>query len=88
MSDKLASTPYIPKPALISAWLVVGFALLAVIGGTPDTWGPLPEPILAERLAGVRRLERATVEGSGHFIHMEKPRETAALTLDFVERHR
>ena len=61
--------------------------LLAVIGSVPDTWGPLPEALLAERLAGVRQLERATVEGSGHFIHMEKPEETAALVLDFAERH-
>lgn len=62
--------------------------LLAVIGSVADTWGPLPEDILAERLAGVQQLERATVEGSGHFIHMEKPRETAALVRDFVARHR
>lgn len=60
--------------------------LLAVIGSVQDTWGPLPESLLAQRLAGVRRLERATVEGSGHFIHMEKPEETAALVLDFVSR--
>jgi pimeloyl-ACP methyl ester carboxylesterase len=73
-------------------WLAAGFGrlevpLLAVIGSITDTWGPLPEPILAERLAGVRRLERATVEGTGHFIHMEKPAETAALALDFIARH-
>jgi pimeloyl-ACP methyl ester carboxylesterase len=61
--------------------------LLAVIGSIPDTWGPLPEEILSRRLAGVTRLERAVVEGAGHFIHMEKPAETAALILDFVRRH-
>lgn len=61
--------------------------MLAVIGSVPDTWGPLPESILSERLAGVKRLERATVEGAGHFIHMEKPEETAELILDFADRH-
>jgi pimeloyl-ACP methyl ester carboxylesterase len=35
----------------------------------------------------VERLERATIEGAGHFIHMEKPGETAERILDFVERH-
>lgn len=72
---------------LAESWARLAVPLLAVIGSVPDTWGPLPEPILAERLGGVRQLERATVEGSGHFIHMEKPDETAALALDFVRRH-
>ena len=29
-------------------------------------------------------LERATVVNAGHFIHMERPTETARLILDFV----
>ena len=41
---------------------------------------------LSQRLAGVRQLERTVVDGSGHFIHMEKPDETAALILDYVRR--
>ncbi len=57
--------------------------LLAVIGSEADTWGPLPEAVLAPRLARVPRLERATVAGAGHFVHVEKPRETAALIMDF-----
>ena len=61
--------------------------MLAVIGSVVDSWGPLPEPILSERLNGVRQLERATIDGAGHFIHMEKPAETAHLILDFVKRH-
>ena len=60
--------------------------LLAVVGSVADTWGPLPEAILSERLAGVRDLERAVVEGAGHFIHMEAPQATAQLVLDFVDR--
>jgi pimeloyl-ACP methyl ester carboxylesterase len=58
--------------------------LLAVIGSKPDTWGPLPEDVLEERLQHVTRLERAVVDGAGHFIHMEKPAETADLALDFL----
>jgi pimeloyl-ACP methyl ester carboxylesterase len=60
--------------------------MLAVIGSVPDTWGPLPEDVLAHRLRFVRQLERAVVDGAGHFIHMEKPRETAELILDFGRR--
>jgi len=71
-------------------WIGEGYQLLpvpmlAVIGSVPDTWGPLPEEILSERLRHVPVLERATVEGAGHFIHMEKPAETAALVRDFLE---
>ena len=61
--------------------------LLAVVGSVEDTWGPLPESILTERLKGVQQLERAVVEDAGHFVHMEQPQETAALILDFVSRH-
>ncbi len=60
--------------------------LLAVIGGEPDTWGPLPEAVLAERLALVPEVERATIAGAGHFVHMERPRETVDLLLDWLAR--
>jgi pimeloyl-ACP methyl ester carboxylesterase len=59
--------------------------LLAVIGSEPDTWGPLPEDILNARLQHVPKLERAVVDQSGHFIHMEKPAQAARLALDFLE---
>jgi pimeloyl-ACP methyl ester carboxylesterase len=41
--------------------------------------------MLSRRLEYVERLERATVEGAGHFVHMERPAETAALILDFLD---
>jgi pimeloyl-ACP methyl ester carboxylesterase len=71
-------------------WIGHGYArlaapMLAVVGSENDTWGPLPEPIIGPRLAGVRRLERATVAGAGHFVHMEQPADTARLILDFFE---
>jgi pimeloyl-ACP methyl ester carboxylesterase len=65
-------------------WVHLKSPVLAVIGAIPDTWGPIPEPILAERLANVPELERATVDAAGHFIHMEKPAESARLVLDFL----
>ena len=58
--------------------------MLAITGSEPDTWGPLPEGVLAARLAGVRDLERATVAGAGHFVHIERPAETAALITEFL----
>ena len=61
--------------------------MLAVIGSIPDTWGPLPPALLAERLKGVARLERATVEDAGHFIHMEQPARTAELVLEYTQRN-
>lgn len=70
------------------AWIGPGFAtlpmpLLAIIGSEADTWGPLPEAVLAERLRHAPRLERATVAGAGHFVHVEQPAATARLIMDF-----
>jgi pimeloyl-ACP methyl ester carboxylesterase len=71
-------------------WIAPGYArvaqpMLAVVGSVPDTWGPLPEAVVGPRLAGVRRLERATVADAGHFFHMEQPAATARLILDFLD---
>ena len=65
-------------------WKHLKSPLLAVIGGIEDSWGPIPEETLAPRLAYIPELERATVSDAGHFIHMERPKETAQLILDFV----
>ncbi len=72
-------------------WIAVGYSrlrrpMLAVIGSEPDTWGPLPEEILAPRLELIPQLQRATIAGAGHFVHMERPLETAALILEYLER--
>jgi len=85
--DPLASRPIGPfRPEWIApGWRRLRAPMLAVIGSEPDTWGPLPEEILAERLSHVPVLTRATVAGAGHFMHIEKPHETARLILDFLE---
>jgi pimeloyl-ACP methyl ester carboxylesterase len=67
------------------AWRALAMPMLAVWGDQPDTWG-LPEPWRSERLAYVPVLETAVVPGAGHFMHIEKPAETAALVLDFLGR--
>ena len=71
-------------------WIGPGYArlrvpMLAIIGSEDDTWGPLPERILGERLALVRELQRCTISGAGHFVHIERPAETAAAIFDFLE---
>ena len=85
--DPLAGQSFGPwRPEWIApSWQRIAAPMLAVVGSERDTWGPLPEPILADRLAHVKQVERATVEGAGHFVHMEKPRETAELLLAFLE---
>jgi len=65
-------------------WTALRATMLAVIGSVEDAWGPLPEETLGPRLDYVERLERATVEGTGHFVHMEKPAELASIVLDFL----
>jgi pimeloyl-ACP methyl ester carboxylesterase len=75
------------KPEWIApGWRRMRAPLLAMIGSLPDSWGPLPEELLAHRLGNVENLERATVEGAGHFIHMQQPATAAGLMLDFLER--
>jgi len=66
-------------------WSRIRAPMLAVIGSEPDTWGPLPEAMLAQRLSNVPVLTRATVQGAGHFMHIERPRETAEVVLRFLE---
>ena len=71
-------------------WIALSYAtlrvpMLAIVGSEADTWGPLPEHILAERLAGVTQLDRRTVHGAGHFVHIERPAETANVILDYLE---
>jgi len=85
--DPLAPQGFGPwRPDWIApGWRRLAAPMLAVIGSEPDTWGPLPEPLLSERLAHVKQLERAVVQDAGHFAHMEKPRETAELLLAFLE---
>src|SRR5262245_48732406 len=67
-------------------WKPLRVPMLAVIGAEPDTWGPLPEAVIGPRLAHIPRVERATVGGAGHFVHMEQPRATADLLLAWLER--
>jgi pimeloyl-ACP methyl ester carboxylesterase len=87
-ADPYATRGFGPwKPDWIGpGWAGLRAPMLAVIGAEPDTWGPLPEAVIAPRLAHVPRLERATVAGAGHFVHMEQPRATADLLLAYLER--
>jgi pimeloyl-ACP methyl ester carboxylesterase len=74
------------KPEWVGAsWRGLRAPMLAVIGSEPDTWGPLPESVIGPRLANVPHLERATVAGVGHFVHMEQPVATAELLLAWLE---
>jgi pimeloyl-ACP methyl ester carboxylesterase len=65
-------------------WRGLRAPMLAIVGREPDTWGPLPEAVLVERLAFIREVERVAVEDAGHFPHMERPAEVARLVLDFI----
>jgi pimeloyl-ACP methyl ester carboxylesterase len=69
------------KPEWIGvSWRSLRVPMLAVVGTEPDTWR-LDDAVAAERLANVPELERAAVPGAGHFVHMERPRETADMLL-------
>jgi pimeloyl-ACP methyl ester carboxylesterase len=65
-------------------WRKLRVPMLAVIGSEPDSWGPLPEPLLSSRLSHVPQLERAVVQDAGHFVHIEQPEATARIILDYL----
>lgn len=67
-------------------WPLLQAPMLAIVGGEPDTWGPLPETVLAERLGALRHVDRARIDGAGHFMHMEAPEATARVILEWLER--
>jgi pimeloyl-ACP methyl ester carboxylesterase len=66
-------------------WKHLQVPMLAIVGSEPDIW-QLEERFLAERLSYVPELTRASVAGAGHFVHMERPRETADSLLGWLER--
>lgn len=75
--------PFTPE-WIAPGWEPVEAPMLAVTGTEEDTWGPLPEELLRERLSYVRNLERVSVERTGHFVHIERPEETARVLLDWL----
>jgi len=75
--------PWVPE-WIAPSYRTLSMPMLAITGSEPDTWGPLPPSILDERLSYVPQLERCTVQGAGHFVHIEKPEETARVILEFL----
>lgn len=75
--------PWVPE-WIAPSYRTLQMPMLAIVGSEPDTWGPLPADLLAERLSHVPKLERCTVKGAGHFVHIEKPHETARAILQFL----
>jgi pimeloyl-ACP methyl ester carboxylesterase len=61
----------------------IGVPVLAVLGTEPDPmgWGTPPEDVLSHLPPGGRLV---TVEGAGHFVHIERPHEVAALVLEHL----
>lgn len=61
----------------------IGVPVLAVLGTETDPmgWGTLPEDVLSHLPAGGRFVQ---LEGAGHFLHIEQPREVADLVLEHV----
>jgi pimeloyl-ACP methyl ester carboxylesterase len=73
------------KPEWIApTWAHVRAPMLAIVGTEPDFFGPASDAQLDERLAHVKDVARVRVPGTGHFVHMEQPEQTARLVLDFV----
>jgi pimeloyl-ACP methyl ester carboxylesterase len=73
------------KPEWIKlVWQQVKTPTLALIASEDDTWGPIENELLDERLGCNPRVERARITDAGHFPHMEQPVETARFVLDYL----
>lgn len=61
----------------------IGVPVLAVLATESDPmgWGTLPEDVLSHLPPGGRL---ATIEGTGHFVHIERPHEVAALVQEHL----
>jgi pimeloyl-ACP methyl ester carboxylesterase len=61
----------------------IGVPVLAMLGTEPDPmgWGT-PENDVLTHLPADGRL--VTIDGAGHFLHIEKPRQVADLVLEHV----
>jgi pimeloyl-ACP methyl ester carboxylesterase len=61
----------------------IGVPVLAILGTEPDPmgWGTPPDDVLSHLPPGGRLV---TLDGAGHFVHIEQPHEVAALVLEHV----
>jgi pimeloyl-ACP methyl ester carboxylesterase len=61
----------------------IGVPVLAVLGTETDPmgWGTPPDDVLSHLPPGGRLV---TVEGAGHFVHIERPHEVAELVLEHI----
>lgn len=87
-SDPLMGVGYGPwRPDWIApSYAFIPMPMLAIVGSEEDTWGPLPPSLLDQRLSYIPNLERCTIAGAGHFVHIEQPRATADVVLDFLRQ--
>jgi pimeloyl-ACP methyl ester carboxylesterase len=65
------------------AWPRLRLPFLGVTGSEPDVWR-IPDSVVVERLSTVPGACHTIVSGAGHFVHMERPRETADVLLEFL----
>ncbi len=75
--------PWLPD-WIAPGWEPLRAPMLALTGTEQDTWGPIPEELIAHRLRHVANVERASVDDTGHFVHLERPKETARVLLDWL----
>lgn len=76
--------PWVPD-WIAPSWEPLRAPMLAIVADQTDTWGPIPSDTIDHRLSYVSNVERTSIPDTGHFVHIEKPAETAALLLDWLE---
>ncbi len=69
-----------------ACWREVSADVLLVLAGVPDRWQVrVDTPEYQSRLAQIRSLRTVSLEGAGHMLHHDRPRELAALVEEFVQ---
>lgn len=69
-----------------ACWEQISASVLLVLAGVPDRWQVRADtPEYRARLERIRSLRVVTLEGAGHMLHHDRPRELARLVEEFVQ---
>jgi pimeloyl-ACP methyl ester carboxylesterase len=69
---------------LLEQYALVECPVLVLTGTEPDTWSDLTDPEIATRVSALRAIHH-TVDGAGHYLHLEQPDSVMAHVRSFLD---
>jgi pimeloyl-ACP methyl ester carboxylesterase len=74
------------EDALLAQYRLIECPVLVVTGNEPDQWNDLPADARRRRLAAIPDARHVTVDGAGHYVHIERPDAVLDLVQEFFAR--